>query len=104
MIIIQGTEFRLGINVYPINDWTLTNGEFKIEVYTSKNSKLTFTHENKFIKINNNSIVIPIDTTNLKEGEIKIKFTAYIPDILFEDDGKRAEITVLNTGIRIKRE
>jgi hypothetical protein len=102
-MIIQGTELRLGINVDPIDDWTLTKGEFDIEVYTSKNSKLTFTHQDKFIEINYNSVIVPVDTSKLKEGEIKVKFTAYIPDLLFED-GKRTDIAILNTGIPIKKE
>jgi hypothetical protein len=101
--IIKGTELKLGINVDPIDDWTLTNGEFDIEVYTNKNNKLNFNQKECIPNDNDNGIIIPIDTSKLKEGEIKVKFTAYIPDLLFED-GKRTDIAIFNTGIRIKRE
>lgn len=101
-MVIQGTELKLGINVDPIDDWTLTNGEFDIEVYTSKNSKLVF-NQTQCVHKDDNSIIIPVDTSSLKAGEIKIKFTAYIPDEMFKDN-TRTDITVLNTGIKIKRE
>lgn len=99
--IFLGTELKLNINIEPIDGMTMDDYDFEVEVICGsfKKSSIVIKKE-RAKKIDSNNYVICFDTTDAGSGRLKCRVKAYLPDGDFTD-GKRTEITEIDTGIEI---
>lgn len=97
--IFIGTELKLNINIEPIDNLTMDDYDFVIEVYSgsSRKSGIVIKKE-EAKKVDSNNYIICFDTAALGAGKVMCKIIAQIPDGDFAD-GKRTEITEIATGI-----
>ena len=98
--IFLGTELKLNINIEPIDNTSMDDYDFTVDVYCSPQKSITIT-KNDAIRIDKNNYIILVDTTQLGTGNIKCKVTAYIPDEDFANDFTRTEVVCINTNIKI---
>lgn len=96
-----GTEMKLNISVDPLGEITMDDYDFEVEVFCIPQKKIEIIKEDS-IRIDENNYIILVDSSKLGIGKVKVKFTAYIPDVDF-DDGYRTEVLTINTGISIIR-
>lgn len=97
--IFLGTELKLNINIEPIDNTSMDDYDFTVDVYCSPQKSITITKKDA-IRIDENNYIILVDTTQLGTGNIKCKVTAYIPDPDFKDQ-ERTEVVCINTNIKI---
>jgi hypothetical protein len=99
--IFLGTELKLNINIEPIGSMTMDDYDFEVEVICGsfKKSSIVIKKE-RAKKIDSNNYIICFSTTEVGAGKLMCRVTAYIPDGDFAD-GKRTEITEIDTGIEI---
>jgi len=98
-----GTELKLNLHIEPINNITMDDFDFEVEVFTSTKKVATITKAECKREDESNYIMF-IDTDELGVGEIKCKVTAHIPDADFVDDGFRDEVLGINTGIFVTKD
>ena len=100
-IVFVGTELKLNINVEPIHGATMDDYDFDIELICG-----TFKKANKVVnkkdtkRVDSDNYIVCFDTAELGVGMLKCRVVAYIPDGDFKD-GKRTEVTEIETGIEI---
>lgn len=100
-IIFLGTELKLNINIDSFGETTMDDYDFNVELIGGsfkKTSKVINKEDAK--RVDSDNYIICFDTTELGVGPLKCKITAYLPDGDFRD-GKRTEITEIDTGIEI---
>ena len=99
--IFLGTELKLNINIEPIGGMTMDDYDFEVEVICGsfKKSSIVIKKE-EAKKVDSNNYLICFDTAGLGAGKVMCRVTAHIPDGDFAD-GKRTEITEIDTGIEI---
>ena len=100
-IVYEGTELKLNINISPIDNHSMSDYDFKVEVYCSPSFSITVLKEDA-IKVDDNNYIILVDTMALGTGKVKLKVTAYIPDDDFSDY-LRTEVAYVNTDIVISK-
>lgn len=93
-----GTEKKLVVSIEPIDNISMDDYDFKVEVYT-KGRPITITKEQSVRKDKDN-YAICVDTSKLGKGRMMVKVIAYIPDADF-DDMLRTEIVIIDTNIDI---
>ena len=98
-----GREIKLNLNIEPIVDIQINDYIWECIVYTSPNSQIKI-EKSKCIPVpeDNDSYLIPLDTTPLNPGVLKVRVIAHIPDADFEDN-YRTEIEVIETNIKLKK-
>lgn len=96
---IIGTEFKVLIEIEPVDDVHMADMEFTSLFYTRLYAPLKVTKE-QMIKVNNDSYIALVDTTGMKEGALRNRMTVDIPDKDFAD-GYRREIVDVGAGTRI---
>ena len=95
-----GTELKLNLYFEPLGNTKMRDYNFKVEAYcTTPEEGITLNKEDVKI-IDDNNCNILIDTMEVGIGTLKIKVTAYIPDVDFKDK-IRTEVVCVNTGIKI---
>ena len=98
--VFLGSELKLNINIEPIDNISMDDYDFTVDVYCSSQETITIT-KNEAIRIDENNYIVLVDTTKLGTGTIKCKINAYIPDEDFPIDFKRTEVVCINTNIKI---
>lgn len=98
-MIFLGTELKLNVNIQPIDDLSMADYDFKVEVYVSPNKSVIIEKDNA-IKVDDDNYLILVDTNEIGAGSVKCKVTALIPDADFSDL-LRTEIVAINTGINV---
>lgn len=95
-----GTELKLNLYFEPIGNTRMRDYEFKVEAYcTTPEEGITLNEEDIKILDDDNCNIL-INTAAVGIGTLKIKITAYVPDLDFEDQ-ERTEVVCVNTGIKI---
>ena len=98
--VFSGSEIKLNVSIEPIQNKTMDDYHFSIDVYTANSSPITIDKEDA-IRVDNSNYIILIDTAKIGYGRLKCKVTAEIPDLDFKDDGKRTEVVYVETGVDI---
>lgn len=98
-VVFLGTEIKLNIHIDPLGDLSMSDYNFKVDVYCHSKKYISIDKKNS-IRVDNNNYIILIDTEKIGIGTLKCKVTAYIPDKDFSDS-YRTEVMVINTGINI---
>ena len=99
--IFLGTELKLNINIEPIDGMTMDDYDFEVEVICGSFKKSSIViKKDDAKKVDSDNYVICFDTTDAGSGRLKCRVKAYLPDGDFKD-GKRTEITEIDTGIEI---
>lgn len=96
---IVGTEFKVLIEIEPVDDVHMADMEFNCRFYTQLNRPKTIT-KNEMIKVDDNSYIALVDTTGMKDGALRNRMTVDIPDKDFAD-GYRREVVDVGAGTRI---
>ena len=94
-----GTELKININIQPIDNITMDDYEFTVEMYCSPKRTLTIKKADA-IRADANNYIVCIDTEMIGAGDLKCKVTANIPDGDFPDMF-RTEVVAIDTGISI---
>ena len=94
-----GTELKLNIHIEPMDSLTMDDYDFEVEVYCSPKKTIVVKKEST-IRIDENNYVVLVDTNIVGAGDLKCKFTAWIPDGDFPDS-LRTEVVSVDTGINI---
>lgn len=97
--IVIGSEFKLNVNIEPIEEFTMDDYDWYVEVYCSAKRVLSLPKETA-IRIDNNNYVVIVDSEKLGAGDVKCKVVALIPDFDFPDT-TRKEVAMVDTGINI---
>lgn len=99
--VFLGTELKLNINIEPIGEMSMSDYDFNIELICGSFKKRNIVINKMDAKmVDDNNYIVCFDTTDLGVGNLICRVTAYIPDGDFKD-GKRTEVTEINTGIEI---
>lgn len=98
---IIGTEFKVLVEIEPVDDVHMAGMEFTCQFYTRLNEPLTVTKE-QMIKVNEDSYIALVDTTGMSAGTLRNRITVDIPDKDFAD-GYRREVTDVSTDVKISK-
>lgn len=98
---IIGTEFKVLVEIEPVDDVHMADMEFTCQFYTRLNDPLTVTKE-QMIKVNDDSYIALVDTTGMSAGTLRNRITVDIPDKDFAD-GYRREVTDISTDVKISK-
>ena len=96
-----GTELKLNINIEPIDEMTMDDYNFNVELICGllkKTSKVISKDEAK--RIDQDNYIVCFSTDDLGVGKLRCRVTAYLPDGDFKDS-LRTEITETDTEIEI---
>lgn len=96
---IIGTEFKVLVEIEPVDNVRMSDMEFSCRFYTQLNRPKTIT-KSDMIKVDDNSYIALVDTTGMREGALRNRMTVDIPDKDFAD-GYRREIVDVGAGTRI---
>lgn len=94
-----GTELKLNIHIDNIEDITMDDYDFEVELYCSPKKSITVA-KSSAIRIDESNYVVLVDTNIIGAGELKCKVSAQIPDGDLPDN-LRTEIVGVETGINI---
>lgn len=94
-----GTELKLNIHIDPIDDVTMDDYDFIVELYCSP-KRTIIVNKADAIRAGEDDYIVCVDTNLTGAGDLKCKVTAQIPDPDFEDL-LRTEIVAVDTGINI---
>lgn len=97
--IIYGSEIKLNINIKPIDSLHMSDYDFNVVFFTNTESKIVM-NKDQCKKVDDDNYLALLDTTKLGLGKLKMKITAYLPDIDFDDE-LRTEVIQETTGIQI---
>ena len=95
-----GTEFKLNINIEPLDDITMDDYDFTVELSTMQKS-LKY-DKSQLIRQDKNNYTVLVNTEEIGLGSLRCKVTANIPDTDFED-GFRTEVVIINPEIHISK-
>lgn len=97
---VKGTEFKLNINMIPIDGKHLSDVEWKVEVFTETSHKTQIIKKEDAHEIDRDNYIICVDSTICGAGRYFVTLTAYIPDTDFKD-GFRTEKRTMFSGVTI---
>lgn len=95
-----GTEFKISVSMEPIEGQTLSELDFNAEVYTDRSGKGKKYEKADCIKLDNDTYVVPVDSSEIGAGRYFIKVTVFIPDTHFLD-GYRKDVSTFYSGKEI---
>ena len=98
---IIGTEFKVLVEIEPVDEVHMVDMEFTCQFYTKLNDPLMVTKE-QMIKVNDDSYIALVDTTGMSAGTLRNRMTVDIPDKDFAD-GYRREVVDVEAGTKIYR-
>lgn len=99
--IYLGTEIKLNVHVEPIEDYTMDDYDFKVQLYCSSSRVENF-NKSDTVRVDDSNYICCLDTSKIGTGRLKCKIVAELPDGDFGDQ-KRTEINVIDTGIEITK-
>ena len=91
---MKGTEFKVNINMTPIDGFHMADVGWEAMVFTETSQK------DEAIKVDEDNYIIKVDSAILGAGKYYVTLTAYIPDADF-DDGLRTERRTMFIGVKI---
>lgn len=97
--IFIGTELKLNVNIEPMGDVTMDDYDWSADVFCSTKRVVTVKKDDA-IRIDSDNYVLLVDSLELGAGDVRVKFTAYIPDFDFSDT-IRTEVAMVDTGLNI---
>lgn len=109
--IIKGSDFKLNLNIDKIDEKTMHDYDFTVELHTSNPKPYIFTKEQLLNNIDKGgvNVILPIVSSKLGTGKLTVRVRIILEDSDFtavngggENTGTRTEIIVINTGIEIK--
>lgn len=94
-----GTDFKINVHVEPIDGLHMDDYDFtcRFSVYTNR---VVQVEKKDMIRVDQDNYVACIDSRKIGSGGVKMRFTAFIPDVDFPD-GLRTEVETIYTGITI---
>lgn len=100
-IVYQGSGQKWAINLNPIDGVTMDDYDFEVDIYCAPllaKTKMITVPKNQTRRINENSYVVRLFTTELGTGDLWLRVRAYLPDPDF-NDGIRPEVLYFDTGL-----
>lgn len=97
---VHGTEFKLAINMTPIDNYNLSNTEWEVKVFVEGGSKSAIIKKEECRDAGDDTFIIPVDSKQLGAGRYFLTLTVQIPDGDFPD-GIRTERRTGFTGVTI---
>lgn len=97
---VKGTEFKVNINMTPIDNRHMSDIEWECLVFTETSHKTLTINKREAIKVDRDNYIIRIDSNVCGAGKYYVTLTAYVPDEDFID-GIRTERRTMFTGITI---
>ena len=79
-----GEDVKIGLSVNPINDMTLADIDWEVELWCVSNKKLVIKKEDA-IRYKDGEYFITFNTTDVGEGILQLKINYKIPDEDFAD-------------------
>lgn len=100
-----GAEFKINVHVEPIDGFHMSDYEFECMLYVYTNKGVVYKKNHESVKKTDDDnyriCVTSEDSFRLGRGNVKLKFTAHIPDSDYSD-GYRTEILYnICTGVLI---
>lgn len=98
-----GSEIKLNVSIDAIGQYHMKDYDFECEFYCFSNKKIVLKKEAMIMQDDDNYLAV-LDSKILGKGMLKCKITAYIPDGDLnsdDNDGKRTEVLIIDTGIQI---
>lgn len=97
-----GTELKINVHVEPMDGLTMDGYDFYCEfyVYSNKVVKIEKSRMKRVDESNYLALITSAMGKSIGRGDIKLRFTAHIPDGDF-DDGFRTEVSEVCTGVTI---
>lgn len=95
-----GTEFKIKVQMEPIEGFALKDLDFTAAVHTDRYGKRKDYSKEDCIKIDDDTYAVPVNTADIGAGKYFITVTVYIPDTHFVD-GTRKDVSVFPIGIEI---
>lgn len=100
-----GTEFKINVNVEPIDGSTMDDFDFECLLYVYTNKGVTFKKGDEAVKrVDENNYKICVSSTDalkLGRGAVRMKFTAHIKDADFPDNIRTEIEDGICTGVTI---
>lgn len=96
---IVGTEFKVLIEIEPVDNVHMEQMEFQASFYTRIQNPLLIKKED-MLRVNADSYIALVDTTGMSAGALRNRMVVNIPDKDFGDDYRR-EIVDVGAGTRI---
>lgn len=97
-----GTQFKLNINMEPIDGYHMDALDFEFEVFADNNSGKTQTiRKADAIRVDEDNYMVVVDSSKCGAGEYYVKMTAYLPDVDV-NGGTRTEKKTVKTGVTIE--
>lgn len=101
VIIYQGTELKLNINIEPLGELTMQEYDFTCSAYCYT-SKTVVATKAECVMVDANNYLFLVDTNLTGIGNLYVKVEAQIPDVAFaQSDNLRSEVKIVDTGITI---
>lgn len=97
---VKGTEFKLNINMTPMEGHSLSSVEWEAMVFTEAGFKTITIKKSDAAKVDDDNYIIKVDSSVCGAGRYYVTLTAYIPDSDFID-GFRTEKRTMFTGVTI---
>lgn len=101
--IIWGSEFKLNVNMEPIDNYHMGDVDFFCTFMSG--GKSVVVTKSQMRKVDDDNYVAPLDSKELGRGYINIRYEAEIPDDDFSEVGDknefRHEIVLIQTKIKI---
>ena len=95
-----GTEFKIYVQVEPIDGKTLSELEFSAVVYTDRVGRRKEYTKEQFVKVNENKYAVSVYSAEIGPGKYFIDVTLQIPDTHFIA-GYRKEVRTFFSGKEI---
>lgn len=95
-----GTQFKIYVQMEPIDGHTLNDLDFSAEVFTDRRGKSRTYQKADCIKVDDDTYAIPVDSSELGAGRYFIKLTVLIPDTHFIV-GYRKDVSTFYSGKEI---
>lgn len=94
-----GSEIKINISISPIQNYSMADYDWFIELFTKSNS-IVKKQKEECIRRDDDNYIVTLDTNDVGDGALRFKLTAFIPDGDF-DDGLRTEIATGFIGVSI---
>lgn len=98
--IIIGTEKTLILKIDPIDNISPGEIPLTVEYFCNASNVVTISGDSLTWDEDNGYYLLPIDSTKVGVGRLKIRVIAKIPDLIFQD-GERTEIKEFITNLNI---
>lgn len=100
-----GTEFKINVHVEPIDGFHMSDYEFECMLYVYTNKGVVYKKDHESVKKTDDDnyriCVTSEDSFRLGRGNVKLKFTAHIPDSDYSDGYRTEILDNICTGVPI---